>query len=293
MEKLRFLDERTDRKPFVYNQKAVASALKKLDENNEKIVDFIKLYPTFGKKINSTDFRKKHFFNGALSFLALDHNQTVGVVPTEKMSTEEAEVEEEKMQKIRGYYEACKYVYEKAHDSGYYEVDKELLLNAHALLDVDNEKGNKVPSYRFRSGTDPEIQMTRGTCFQPVVGDLVELRVMNLFTMFNTLWYKDPTIVRGAKFVSEYFRIQPHMDGNKRTALMGLNFMLIKSGYPEIFFDKKDQRKLIDSLENAILTRDVTDLSLLIASKVSKRQEEINSEIVNFRIENYMKNNTK
>ena len=291
MEETLVLDERTDRKPFVYNKETIVKMMATIDENNAKIVEFIKLYPKFGKMINSLEFREKNFLDGALSFLALDGNQSLGVVPTERMTTEEAAIEEEKMKKVRGYYEACKYVYEKAHDSSYYEVDKELLLGAHSLLDVDNEKGNKVPSYRFRNGTDPEIKMTKGTCFQPVIGDLVELRVMNLFTMFNTSWYNDPTIVRGAKFISEYFRIQPHMDGNKRTALMALNFMLIKNGYPQIYFGRKDQKKLVASLETAILTRDVTDVCSVIGAKLQKRQEEINNEIVNFRIENYMKNN--
>ena len=289
MQEVKMLDEKTDRKPFVYNQEAVEGAFKKIAENKEQILDFIKLYPAFGKMVRSQAFREKNFLNGALTFLALDHNQTLGVVPTEKMTAAEAEQEEEKMQKIRGYYEACKYVYEQAHDDSYYQVDAPLLLKAHAMLDIDNEKGNNVASYRFRCATDPEILMTKGTCFQPVVGDLVELRVLNLFAMFNNAWFKDPTIVRGAKFITEYFRIQPHMDGNKRTALMALNFMLIKDGYPEIFFDKKDQKKLINDLETAIISRDVTDLSLLIANKVKARQEEINSEIVNFRIENYMK----
>jgi len=291
MDEQRKLDERTDRRPFIYNKEAVSNAMATIDENNAKIVDFIKLYPKFGKKISSPAAREKNFLKGALSFLALDSNQTLGVVPTEKMSTEDAEQEEERLQKVRSYYEACKYVYEKAHEDDYYEVDKELLLNAHALLDIDNEKGNKVPSYRYRDGTDPDIKMGKGTCFEPVPGDLVELRMLNLFKMYNIDWFEDPAIVRGAKFVSEYFRIQPHMDGNKRTALMALNFMLIKKGYPEIYFGKRDQKKLIDGLEAAILTRDVTDLSLLFLSKIAKRQEDLNKEIIDFRIENYLKTN--
>ena len=83
------------------------------------------------------------------------------------------------------------------------------------------------------------------------------------------------------------------MDGNKRTALMGLNFVLLKNGYPEIYFERKDQPKLINSLEKAISTRDITDLANLIAAKVNERQEEAKKEIVEFRINNFMQTNGK
>lgn len=282
------LDERTDRKPYFYDAVSIEKVMNKIDSNKKHIAEFVDVYPQFKEYLLSEAFREKNFLNGALTFLALDGHHSIGIVPTENMSKEQIEAEDEKMHKIECYFNACKYIYDMAHDESYYEVDAPLLLKAHALLDIDTEKGNRVASYRFRNESDPEIVM-KGTCFQPVPGDLVDLRVQYLFTMFNTAWYHDPLIVRGAKFITEYFRIQPSMDGNKRTALMGLNFMLLKNGYPEIYFQKKDHHKLLDSFEEGILTRDVTSLSLLIANKILARQEEINQEIINYRIETFMK----
>jgi|GEM_PF-3813956 len=280
------LDERRDRAPFSCDLDAVSPLLKAIDEDKDAINRYFEFYPAAKRSIDSAAARRRNFMRGARSFLSLDGNLSFDVTPTEIMTKEERAHEVEKMHKVENYYEACKFIRETAQRKDYYEVDKPLLIRAHAMLNVDAERGNNVAAYRFRNEEDPEIndlKMHRFT-FGAVPGELVELRVDHLLTLFNTTWYDDHPIVRGAKFVTEYFRIQPHMDGNKRTAFMALNFILLKGGYPAIYFQQADHANLMDAFESGIYDRDITPMVMMIAGRVGRRQDEIKNEIFNFRM---------
>lgn len=282
-----WLTENLDMIDYRFNEEKLAPAISEIEEIKGAVNEYFKEHPNAMKVLLSEEKRKKRFLDNALSYLTLEGGKGIDIKPSRQKTVFEKQIEEQEMANVLSYYEACEFVHTAANDESRY-LDQDLLIKAHTKLYLKNPDAKLFTRPRFRNETDNEIIVGQGY-FNPVPGELVDLRVAYLFMNYNNAWYKDHPIVKGAKFVAEYFRIQPHLDGNKRTALMALNFILEKNDYPNIYFDNKQAPALYQALKTALLKRDVTDLSLLISENVMTRYKNKSAEIVEYRVNNFSK----
>ena len=281
----RWLTEELDRKPYKCDLDKLKKIFDEIAEAKTKVERYFEVHPKAKKAIVTDEKRKKRFRDSALSYLALENGDEIDIVPSRDKTEFEIEEESKEMSKVLSYGEACEMVHNAAMDKDGW-LDNNLLIKAHTkLFEKDPERLNFV-RYRFRNETDPVLLVGQGY-FNPVEGDLVAPRMNMLFMDYNNAWYEDHPIVKGAKFVTEYVRIQPHLDANKRTALMALNFILEKNGLPDVYINQAQAERFFEALKTGMLDRDVTDLANLIAENVQLRFNTRIKEIREYRIKNF------
>lgn len=82
-------------------------------------------------------------------------------------------------------------------------------------------------------------------------------------------WYEQASqihpICRAAELHTRFVEIHPFIDGNGRTGRLLMNFELMKSGFPPAILLKEDRLRYYDALDEACLTRDYTQIILLVA----------------------------
>ncbi len=280
-----WLTEQLDRQPFSYQQDKVQSIFSTIDKDKAKLQSYWASHPdAYQSMVVHND--RRHL-QCALSFLALEDRTTMDMIPTAQKNEIDKLIEEEKIKKARAYQEACEYVHRCAlgieKDMKNCGLEANLLIKAHSILcsyDAENYRSKARP--RFRNADDGLIIIGRGT-FNPVDGDLVDLRMERLFSLYNIEWYHEPALIKGVKFLVEYIRIQPHLDGNKRVALMALNFVLEKEGYPSIYLDGSQYEEFVQLVDQCLLSRDITPLVLMLASIVERVQQSLQSKIILYR----------
>jgi len=281
----RWLTEELDRKPYKCDLDKLKKIFDEIAEAKTKVERYFEVHPKAKKAIVTDEKRKKRFRDSALSYLALENGDEIDIVPSRDKTEFEIEEESKEMAKVLYYGEACEMVHNAAMDKDGW-LDDNLLIKAHTkLFEKDPERLNFV-RYRFRNEKDPALLVGQGY-FNPVEGDLVAPRMNMLFMDYNNAWYEDHPIVKGAKFVTEYVRIQPHLDANKRTALMALNFILEKNGLPDVYINQAQAERFFEALKTGMLDRDVTDLANLIAENVQLRFNTRIKEIREYRIKNF------
>lgn len=283
-----WLTEDLDRKPYSVNLEKLDRYLHEIERKQAFIKRYLEVHPKAIKVLYTEEKRKKRFQDSALSYLVLEGGDGIDPIPSKDKTEYEIEIEKEEMKNVLAYEDACEMMHNASQDENCY-LDADLLIKAHGIMYSKNPDKKLLVRPRFRNENDSFIVMGQGY-FDPVPGELVASRVNFLFSDFNNPWYEDHPIVKGAKFVSEYFRIQPHMDGNKRTALMALNFILEKNGLPDIYIDSTQAPRLFEALKTSILKRDVTDLALLISENVNTRYDHRVKEIIGYRVDNFKAN---
>jgi len=281
----RWLTEELDRKPYKCDLDKLKKIFDEIADAKTKVERYFEVHPKAKKAIVTDEKRKKRFRDSALSYLALESGDEIDIVPSKDKTEFEIEEESKEMAKVLSYGEACEMIHNAAMDKDGW-LDDNLLIKAHTkLFEKDPERLNFV-RYRFRNEKDPALLVGQGY-FNPVEGDLVAPRMNMLFMDYNNAWYEDHPIVKGAKFVTEYVRIQPHLDANKRTALMALNFILEKNGLPDVYINQSQAERFFEALKTGMLDRDVTDLANLIAENVQLRFNTRIKEIREYRIKNF------
>ena len=281
----RWLTEELDRKPYKCDLDKLKKIFDEIADAKTKVERYFEVHPKAKKAIVTDEKRKKRFRDSALSYLALESGDEIDIVPSKDKTEFEIEEESKEMAKVLSYGEACEMIHNAAMDKDGW-LDDNLLIKAHTkLFEKDPERLNFV-RYRFRNEKDPVLLVGQGY-FNPVEGDLVAPRMNMLFMDYNNAWYEDHPIVKGAKFVTEYVRIQPHLDANKRTALMALNFILEKNGLPDVYINQSQAERFFEALKTGMLDRDVTDLANLIAENVQLRFNTRIKEIREYRIKNF------
>lgn len=276
----KFLTDELDRIPYFSNDERLSSKLSKIDDLKAKINKYFEIHPKAKEEICGTKSIELMLNKKAMSYLSLDDsNDKVGIVASSDMDETQKEIYQQILERVADYKKAFMYVYDEAvkYKTEDWKMEKVLLV-AHQMLKIPEEYGNNISSLSFRTGRELEIGIANGW-FKPVDGYDVASRVSLLLYMNNEMWSNDHPIVRAAKFFTEYYRIQPHVNGNKRTAILGMNFMLAKAGYPLVSFEESDKKAMISSLEEAMLTRDVSALAELIADNIYQEQREIAEEI--------------
>ncbi len=277
----KWLTEELDTQPYMVDYDKVAPKLKEIDELNASIRHYFNTHDNARRVICTDAARVQRFRESAHSYLGLEDNTAIDIISVKEKTENQILKEKEDVAKVMAYQDACEMVHEAAINNEYF--DDSLLIKAHVLMVAGEPDKRNIVRYRLRNASDNEILMGQGY-FAPVEGSMVASRVATLFCKYNNEWATDHAIIKGAKFVSEYIRIQPHMDGNKRVALMALNFILEQSGYPDMYIDGDDRDVFLQSVKEAIVDRDVTNLSLTFAKIIYERCKAMATQIRNYRI---------
>lgn len=282
-----WLTENLDRTPFSYNLEKLTDNLSAIDSKRNELNEYWKTHPELHKSF-IVDNDRRHL-QCALSFLGLEDNEQMDIIPTSSKNEYEQMIEDEKLRKAHAYREACEYVHRCAlniepgmENCG---LEADMLIKSHSMLcSYDSDNYRQKARMRFRNEDDGLIIVGRGV-FNPVEGDLVDIRMQRLFELYNCEWYNEHPIVKGTKFLLEYIRIQPHLDGNKRVALMALNFILERDGYPSIYLDSNQYDTFIKIHQDALLSRDITQLCKMLTLNIFKAQRSLQNKIILHRTE--------
>lgn len=90
-------------------------------------------------------------------------------------------------------------------------------------------------------------------------------------------WYSKASgmhpIQRAAELHTRFVETHPFIDGNGRTGRLLMNFELMKSGYPPAILLKEDRLRYYDALDEACLTRDYSQITLLVADACQRSLE--------------------
>ena len=82
-------------------------------------------------------------------------------------------------------------------------------------------------------------------------------------------WYGQASdmhpISRASELHTRFVEIHPFIDGNGRTGRLLMNFDLMKAGYPPAILLKEDRLRYYEALDEACVTRDYTQITLLVA----------------------------
>lgn len=279
-----WLTEQIDAKPYYCDMKKVQPILDQIEEKLSKFYAYCKIHPRFKQEMFSKQAQERRSRETAMAFLGIE--KPIALDPTSSFEKTEAEreIEQQKICKLLAYTDASQYMKNILNSDAPY-LDQSICLRAHATMCQGEEDKARIIRYnRFRDETDPVIIVGQGY-FNPVPGELVKPRMDLLFQKYYYQdWFKDPSIVKGAKFLTEYYRIQPHMDGNKRMALLCMNFILQDGGYPDVRFHNGSKERLFECLKTAVLTHDVTDLVSLIAEKENRRCDQWLEELIDYRL---------
>lgn len=277
-----WLTDELDKTPYTYRNETLNMYKANIDNVIKKVNAFFKLNPEAKEQITGAKAHENRFKRSALSYLELETNETLDIVPKECKTEAQRQYEQQQLTQLRGYLNACKFCYEKARNPMSY-LDENLCVRLnYELLQGDVDKSIKQ-RFRLRNESDDAIMVGKGY-FAPVEGNKVGRRVSMLIYDFENTWKDDNIFARAAKFVVEYIRIQPHMDGNKRTALMLLNYILEKNGYGDIYFKQSQMENLYAQIKAGMITRDVTGLAELIADSLRMRYNEEVKMIIDYKM---------
>ena len=279
-----WLTEELDNKEYICNSNLVQIKVEELDSLIKKINTYLEVHPKLKNKLFSEDHRDDRFCRSAKSYLTLEGENDIDIIPSVNMTEEQKEYDKQQILQFQAYREACKFIHEKAENPFTY-LDSDLSVRLHNLLLMNDQDKHLKVRPRLRNQDDPKIIIGQGY-FDPVSGEKVSERFAVMLYKFENVWKDDNVFVKGAKFVIEYVRIQPHIDGNKRMALMLLNFILNRNGYSDIYFAQNQTEALYNAIKTGILTRDVTDLSLLILESSRLYCEDIIDKIKEHRLKN-------
>ena len=278
-----FLDEETDKKPFFVSSEKVGDILENIDIANDKIKAYFQEHPHAYETIFTPDKIRERATQEALSYLSLNEEKTnLDIIPSVLQSPEQRTQDEKALKILEKYRDANLFMREQAHKKDAY-LDERLIHIMYSYL-FSGDEGLVQSLYSFRNSTfaiEPDVV---GDVFEPVPNKDVPSRVANLFFMYNNDWWDDHPVVKASKFFLEYYRIQPKMDGNKRTGLICANFILESNGYPSIFIGANQKPEFFEAIKTGLLTRDVTDLTLLFAKNVVANQSKIVNDIQSYRL---------
>lgn len=273
----------TDMSPYRCDMEKVGGLLGEIDNKLAQFYAYCNIHPDFKKEMFSKKAQERRSRETALAFLGIEKPISIDAKSSLLKTEGEKEIEKQNMKRLVAYTNASQYMKDILNSEAPY-LDQSICLRAHATMCQGEEDKHLIVRYdRFRNETDPTLIVGQGY-FAPVQGDLVQPRMDLLFQKYYGEWFNDHPIIKSSKFLTEYFRIQPHMDGNKRMALLCVNFILQKAGYADVRFRNEQKQNLFNALKTAVLTHDVTDLVQVVAEKEDRRCDQWLEELVDYRL---------
>ena len=279
-----WLTAELDKQEYVGNEELLKEKTLEIDNLIKKINAYLEVHPKLKEKLFSEEHRDERFSRSAKSYLTLEGEKDIDIIPSVNMTEAQREYDKLQIMQFHAYREACQFVHDSAQNP-FSSLDSSLSVRLHNILLMNDPDKHLKIRPRLRNQDDPQIIIGQGY-FDPVDGAKVSERFCVMLYKYEDVWKNDNIFIKGAKFVVEYVRIQPHLDGNKRMALMLLNFILNKHGYSDVYFAQNQTTALYDSIKTAMLTRDVTPLACLIAESSRLYCEDIVEKIKEHRLKN-------
>lgn len=273
MEERKWLYEELETPYIVSQHNEIEQKYQSLKATQEIIDNFCSQYPEAKEMLDNIkkDFSiySESFNLGSLESSIQNLSNKLSLLDAEKT---EAQLEKEKttLNEVLKLIEAYNLVSDFSKNP-FCQLDERVLIRVHSRMYENNQEAINIVKHRFRNGSDDVIIEGQGY-FNPLEGDKVTQRMNILFYNLENGWSNFNIIERSAMFVSEFIRIQPFLDGNKRTALMGLNFILERAGLLRVTIDADNSKIFLKALREAILNRDVSELADLFANIISRRQ---------------------
>jgi prophage maintenance system killer protein len=273
-----WLTKELDNKPFTYDEEKLNNFIeqRQIYEAKQIIDHELSNDEKLREKVIPENYKQTRRARVAKNFMKME-NPGIDIMNLTKYEKENLEA----------YYKALQMSVNFAKDENFYLDDRAMVMIHCQVFSKDIDQ-KQYCRYRLRNAMDEKPLIGKGY-FEPVDGEDVNSRISSLLYDYEETWKNDNIFARGAKFVSEYVRIQPHLQGNKRVALIILNYTLLKNGYPDIYFDKEQLNDLYDCLKESILTRDVTNFACLIAKNVSNYYHAVVQRIEDVKVDNFLK----
>lgn len=267
--------------------KELLDQIERINKYTAQVADYFNNYPSEKEKM-------EHAVEELFGFARYIRAMTEGTGVEFKILNDEhafeklTEDQKEILMQANAYKDACAFIEAEAKKPSSYLCDR-LFIKTHYIMEsgTDEDIRNNRRT-RFRDGTDNLIIEMRGF-FNPLEGDKVSSRMLKLFADADFVWTDLNPIEKAVKFAAEYIRIQPHMDGNKRVALLGMNYILMKNGYMPIYFEYGEfspmckqyekidgvnivkQQGFAQDIKEAILYRDLTSMMKTVCNKLESR----------------------
>jgi len=126
------------------------------------------------------------------------------------------------------------------------------------------------------------VHMT-GYTWETTKADKVSDEMDKLLNWYNVKSKNLNPIVRACILHCEVARIQPFIDGNKRTARLLLNFELLRNKLPSIIIYKKEKDEYISLVENAINTHKIMPFVEFVVKKIKQNQKDCREIIAGYK----------
>ena len=148
-------------------------------------------------------------------------------------------------------------------------IDQNYVIRLHDSLYFGDPEFRFKAKYRFRNEQDGVIQTPY---FKPTIGENVSYEMMNLLSNTDFVWNNMHAVKQSTLLHLGLSRIQPFMDGNKKTAQLLQNFYLMKAGFPDIVLPDKAMNNYLNAVKLGILYRDATPLAELVSNCILHEQ---------------------
>lgn len=197
-----------------------------------------------------------------------DQNPKYNAIAKANNSLVEPYLLSERVEKFGRFQNALNNIKELADKRDSY-VDHNYIIRLHdSLYYGDPEFINKA-KYRYRNDQDNEIQTPY---FKPTEGKHVSLEMMKLVNNTDFKWNTMHVVKQSTLLHLGISRVQPFMDGNKKTAQLLQNFYLLKAGFPDIVLPDKCMKNYMNAVKLGILHRDATPLAELVSNCILHEQ---------------------
>lgn len=240
------------------------------NEKNQRILDLVE---KFNKKFTKED-QKKLAFSQKVDFIynttALEGN-TFTYAETETLLSGITigghTIKEEN--EIINQQEAWKFTLDSAFTKPKIEITEKLIKNIHWRVGKDTV----VLPGQYRDG---RVKIGGTEYTPPKTKQEIEELIRNFLTDFNVKNFQEDFFIKAVVIHFIIALIQPFFDGNKRTARLLMNFVLLQNNYPLFSIPVKIRKQYADAMIKGYETLDINLLIKLLSELMMKRLEDYN-----------------
>jgi len=257
--------------PFIFNAEKLQDVTKEIEKEKKNIDRILKANPEIELELLKYE-RKQICFNG-LSACLIEHPEDEEIMPPYKIEKNKR-MQERVRYIINGYIDAEWYMLKTIQEEPFIYTDLIKMYHYRMFADNPNMDFNDKNKYRYVDMVDTGWDFKAVESFKiPAAMDDAIIQYAHCEPNYTTA----ERFGQIAKLHAQIVRIQPFVDGNKRTAFLVSNAMLKMYGYPivDVCKDKEESEEYRKRLDKAIAGRDVTDLADWFAEKVKNQQSEI------------------
>ncbi len=132
------------------------------------------------------------------------------------------------------------------------------------LKDIDNNNAGKYRKENVIIGGAKHISPKHF---------VVSEQMQKMILEYKNKWTKFHPVIKACFLHGEFVKIHPFIDGNGRTAMLLLNFELMKNGYTPIVIKNSKRSEYYDSLDKAHTIGDYSSFIELISEFVVESEK--------------------